>query len=353
MASVLKIIGLLITIIVSTIIFEIATGFNFHYLINKKKYKSDNLDLDLSYYSNDCKLLIKNKIIKGMNIAKKSKIVICCLARNIEKNFELLIKRLQKTASNFSDYRIIFFENDSTDNTRKLINNFSKYNKKVILLDCCNFEGNCNCNLKNMSINKDIVGTFENERINKMALYRNQYLNYVKNNLADFDYMMVIDSDLNGPYSNYGLFHSLSFNDWDIIISSIKAPLFGSFGLFTIIYDSLAYEDYNNELENIKERSNLIKEFKKWYLMNFKSYKSSRKCELLKVKSGFNGLAIYKVKSVLKSKYHGGRCEHTSFHYDMYKKGYNKVYLNPLLDGITGYQGPIGNGLRSFTSLFS
>ena len=58
-----------------------------------------------------------------------------------------------------------------------------------------------------------------------------------KKNLSFYDYMMVYDTDMEGCYSNDGLIHSISYNNWDMIASSIRCPLFGTFGLCTIIYD--------------------------------------------------------------------------------------------------------------------
>ena len=49
-------------------------------------------------------------------------------------------------------------------------------------------------------------------------------------------YDMVYDTDMEGCYSNDGLMHSISYNNWDMIASSIKSPLFGTFGLYTICF---------------------------------------------------------------------------------------------------------------------
>ena len=83
-----------------------------------------------------------------------------------------------------------------------------------------------------------------------------------------------------------------------------------------------------------------------WYGLTPPSFKST-------VKSAFNGLAIYKVKSVLNSSYKIATCEHIGLHVDMIKNGKDKLYINPFFTGYSGYQGQIGSGLRSITSIFS
>ena len=157
------------------IVFELCTGFNFHKLFNKKLYECTDLSINTSDCNNNCKLVIKHRILEGKLKASKSKVVICGLARNIEKLFNILKERLEKTGSYFLDYKIVLFENNSNDNTRNLLKKWSNDNKNVILLECCSL-GNCGCHLKKLAIDKNKIGMFETERMRKMALYRNKYL---------------------------------------------------------------------------------------------------------------------------------------------------------------------------------
>ena len=64
--------------------------------------------------------------------------------------------------------------------------------------------------------------------------------------------------------------------------------------------------------------------------------------DFVRCKSGFNGLAIYTMKSVNDSSYKNSDfyCEHIDLHYDMNKKGYDKVYYNPNMIMFTGQPGP-------------
>jgi FkbM family methyltransferase len=82
-----------------------------------------------------------------------------------------------------------------------------------------------------------------------MALYRQEYLNYLLYNLNHYDYMLVIDFDLDGNVNIDGLFDSLNKSDWGGIFCNGQAPIYGTLGFKTITYDSLANvfveDDYN------------------------------------------------------------------------------------------------------------
>ena len=91
--------------------------------------------------------------------------------KNNEKNINHIKYLFENTGKNFKEYKIIIFDNDSTDNTRSLLKKWSKINKNVILLNCCDIN-NCNCIL---NINLNNYSWSSKERINKMAYFRNKY----------------------------------------------------------------------------------------------------------------------------------------------------------------------------------
>ena len=81
---------------------------------------------------------------------------------------------MHKIKKSFKDYFIIFVESDSSDNSNFLIKNFLKNEKGTLL---------------NKSL-KDI-----NNRVARLAISRNEYLKYIKNNnkLLNFDFLIVLD----------------------------------------------------------------------------------------------------------------------------------------------------------------
>lgn len=304
---------------------ESLTNINYHEKFNPELYK-----LPANYIGWNKDNFIEN-VTKGHNIAKKSKIVICSLARNIEKIFPKTRIRLEHIGEQFNEYKIVLFENDSTDNSRELIKNWSNENKNIILLNCCDL-GNCDCRLKNKTGYQ--YGTFSEERLSKMAVYREQYLKYVQEYLFDYDYMLVVDFDLDGNTNIYGLFDSLSKDNWGAIFSNGKNPVPGTFGFGTIIYDPMATlfinEDYGIEKYDINKI--LIK----FLQMQYYSYNN----HFLEVKSSFNGYGLYKIKSILGCSYIGNNnaCEHINLHKCLFDKQ-NKLYINYFWEGFFNSQG--------------
>ena len=269
-------------------------------------------------------------------LQKNSRIVICGLCRNIKDRLVKNIPKFENTGKLFKDYRVVIFENDSEDGTRELIKDWSQKNNKVVLLNCCNMNS-CECRLNEREMYN--IGIFSTERMKKMAFFRNQYLNYVKNNCSDFDYMLVVDMDMEGSYSNQGLFNCLSY-DFDMMCINGKIPIPSTLGMAVLTYDALAFEK-----DNLKIKNNIGDSIYKYIQMNKLVYDKNNP---IKIVSGFNGMAIYNIKSILNSQYDSkDNCEHIDFHKNMIENGYDKIFINPIWKGYFGFQGS-RNSISSF-----
>ena len=102
------------------------------------------------------------------------KVVFCIPVRNESSNLKSLFKTLDKLNLKFEDYFIIFVESDSSDNSSDLIKKYLERRKGVL-------------------INKNLKG-IEN-RVMRLAISRNEYLNFIKNDqsLKTYDLMIVLD----------------------------------------------------------------------------------------------------------------------------------------------------------------
>ena len=102
------------------------------------------------------------------------KVVFCIPVRNESSNLKSLFKTLDKLNLKFEDYFIIFVESDSSDNSSDLIKKYLERRKGVL-------------------INKNLQG-IEN-RVMRLAISRNEYLNFIKNDqsLKTYDLMIVLD----------------------------------------------------------------------------------------------------------------------------------------------------------------
>ena len=139
-------------------------------ILNNKKnmYLSDFTPL---VYSTN---IDKNIYNIGASYASKQKVVICGLARDIAKNIDRLKVVLERLGSYFLQYKIIIVENDSNDESRPMLLEWSKQNPNVIILGCGVNVKECKLSLKSYS-------SFDAgaNRIGKMAYLRNIYLNYI------------------------------------------------------------------------------------------------------------------------------------------------------------------------------
>ena len=132
------------------------------------------------------------------------KIIICSTIKNEGNNLNKFFKIIDNIILMFEEYFLIFVESDSTDNSKEIIKNYL-FNKKGILLSK-NLEKSLN-------------------RIKKLEISRNEYLNYIKKskNLSLFDYMFVLDADnVNNQLKFKDIENSLNKEDWNAIFPNQK-----------------------------------------------------------------------------------------------------------------------------------
>jgi len=296
---------------------------------------------DINKFPNDkfdCKTVSNcysyNQIIdRGYKKMSESRVVFCGLCYNISSKVDNLIKRVEYTGSKFKDYSMVIFENDSTDNTRFLLKEWSKMNSKVYLVPC---DEDIDCKLKRKRAIYN--GPLSKNRMKTMSEYRNRLLNYILAYYHDYDYIIMFDLDIKGPWMIDGFAHSFGINkDWDGLFAygltstllTVSKPIY---------YDSLAYVDYNTDYYNGK----MTDAFKVAYkLSNLKDK------DLIPVNSAFAGIGIYRMSIFTKDKEirytpldNNYICEHVILHNNMRIKGYNKLYINPYLVVLVGAQGP-------------
>ena len=308
----------------------------YHQLINKELYETPILSSKQVKAPKTQKYL--DQVNSGYKNAKNKKIIIASLCRNVKKSIEPTRTRLEKIGKAFGDYRIILFENDSADGTRKGLIRWTKENNRVILLDCCEF-GPCDCKLKyKHGYDFGIVST---SRMEKMAFYRNQYLDYTKKYFGDFDYLCVYDFDLEGGIYLDGLISNFDPKlEWDMVCATglMGFPSLGPPKNFNGIYDGLSYVGLNQDFydKDISLSNQVL-------LMNKLCRKNIGE-DLIQIKSGFNGMAIYKINSIKDLNYDfKTHCEHIDLHKNMFEKGFNKIFLSPNMVLYTVQQGPNTN----------
>jgi len=255
------------------------------------------------------------------------------------------VKRLEFYGGLFADYRIVLFENDSSDRTRECAKQWSNTNKKVNLIEC---EGIEDCKYKSREQYGN--GILSHERINRMKWAREQYLNVVKTKYNEYDYMMVYDFDLDGNMCIDGLFETLAFPEWDAVFCNGRNPVPGTFGLKTFVYDGSPFVECDEPFKyNIMTggKMDLVNGYLNMLRIAIKVDNSKK--YFIKVNSAFNGVGIYKINaSLLNASYVNGPsflCEHTILHYTM---NTNRMYISKNWIGYFPLQGPKGNQIVNF-----
>lgn len=245
------------------------------------------------------------RISEGLQIARGLNLIIVGVVRDSEHSLNRNLKCIDHIGSYFKTYQGFFYENDSQDNSKKILENFA-LGGHIILKT----EKRGTRKLSDMSL----------ERRKNMAEARNQYVSYLSNLIEQrLLYVLIVDLDVVGGYSYVGLLNSLSY----LKDSSYKYKLkddtvIGSNSIYyndsniRLYYDTWAYLDKNNRSEEDKN------------LMVFHRGQSP-----FEVDSCFGGMALYPF-SVFQHNiwYQDWHCDHVTFNTQLKDLGY-KILLNP------------------------
>ena len=253
-----------------------------------------------------CEGYSTSEIEKGKEYLKTKKVSFCGLIRDGEERLPHVISKVEKIAKYFKDWEVLIVENDSKDNTRRMLLDWSNKTKKVSVLGCGGINlPECKLNMK-PTIEHDI----SDYRITKMATLRNIYLDELRKR-DDIDLVIVWDFDLISEIDEKGLFETayklstnneinavcangiikhdaLPFMTGETIKKEIGVPLY-------FYYDTYAYREIGDKMDLLKNKG----------FYDF-IYSNPDKCDdnkIKKVRTCFGGFTIYKKDALLKSKY--------------------------------------------------
>jgi hypothetical protein len=262
------------------------------------------------------------QVYQGLEKASQSKIILVGLARDNEERISKNIENMVKIGKHFDDYRIVIFENDSSDNTREIIEQKSHENSKIELIECQDIP---QCKFGTLPAYGK--GLFSKGRIVKMSEYRNMYMTYIYNKYKNWDYLFICDMDMEGVFFKNGFFHALNLTkEYSAVFSNGMMSVPGLIILSP--YDGMAYST-----EHMKENKAAITKF----FHQLKTCKYSSKP--IEVHSAFNGGGIYRLSDVYPSMYNADySCEHNSLHYAMREKG-KRLCIDPYFMVYAGMQG--------------
>jgi len=235
-------------------------------------------------------------------------VVFAGTCKNVESYLKKSLENVEECGKLFKSFILIIYENDSIDNTRKLLNEYKKFNYHYI------FEDNI----------------IEKRRTMRLANGRNKILDKIKE-IGNFDYLIMLDLD---DVTNSGIFINtiktcFDYDDWDVLTANQKKKYYDLWALRKpgyIDYDVHGELARNDPLENKDIIYNKI---------NHSKFENG----LIEVDSAFGGIAIYKISSIKNCKYVGDyksnnrypddseQCEHVQFNKCIKDNG-GKIYIN-------------------------
>ena len=254
-------------------------------------------------------------------------IIICGIVRDCARGIRRNRPVIDKLCSMVKDAKVVLFENDSKDETKALLAQWTNECKNVYA-QCEDFN---TITIPTAKESKGVNPSFSAKRINKMAYYRNQYLHFIKERKWSADFVIVIDMDLMRIDIN-GILNSLSIADvWDMVAAN--GVIYSPSALFRRRYnDTYALVEIGEE--NVPQTEESIKE------KQYKWASLKKGSQLVPVYSAFGGLAIYRFDGIKDCTYEvlknndprvEVRCEHFAICKQMHERGYNRMFINPAM----------------------
>lgn len=259
---------------------------------------------------------------QGIEVMKNASVSICSIVRDCERNLIKNRDRIEQLRLLFQNSEVIVFENDSKDNTRQELLDWQDNSSGVHVFYADYGSVTIPTN------NKDNGNKyFSISRIEKMAAFRNKYINYL--NSSDFkrDFVIVIDLDISN-FDLDGVVHSFGMsNYWDSISANgtsiskkFKAQYHDSYAL--IESGKINEAQTEQSIYFNRERFSFLKPG----------------LPLFQVDSAYGGIAIYKWTALQKINYSylpnsdsqvGSKSEHVALHLKMKENGFHRIFINP------------------------
>lgn len=256
----------------------------------------------------------------------EASVIICGIVRNAARGLRHNMSVMAKLSKVFSGFRMILFENDSIDGTKKVLRHWqSVLGDKLIVVS--EDGGHRNPIPKS----GEVAGNpfYSARRISRMAELRNQYVQYIEDHGLEADYLMVIDLDV----ANISLQGIMSSFEMDVEWDAVTANGYSLSPKFKRRYhDSYALVEYGDET-NPQTEEKILRLSEKYASI-------CRADRPIRVFSAFGGIAIYRFEAINGLHYSAipnadsqveVRCEHFSIYSQMAERGYDKVYINPAM----------------------
>jgi len=254
-----------------------------------------------------------------------STVVIAGLIRNQAGHMQFIVEQLLQMAAQFLKVDILIVENDSVDNTRDLLLSWAETDKRIHILGCG--VNSLECSL-NFSVTQG-HSIWDRDRIKKMAFLRNIYMDYIRQNFANYQYLLVWDVDLfgylyiDGVWNTFGHFYEAGKHPLGRPIDGVCVSS------YYINWDYGGWT-YHDPFAHIEEGQVFLPGVHENHIRSKMRDVLKRGADLWPVQSCFGGFAVYRMESVVNRLYNytvdlnsTNLCEHVYFN-----KGL-RIFTNP------------------------
>lgn len=252
----------------------------------------------------------KEHVEYGRVEARRQKLAIVGICRNAMPHLRNTLALVDELAGLWRDCSLYVYENDSTDETARVLDDFAIRQWVTVEHDTLGGE--------------DSRG-FEPERTVRLAKCRTRCQDWVRRHAADASYVMVLDADPHGGFSVDGVLNSLG---WfcQMLGESFHRREPGAMASHSLFareeqggFGIAAYDAWAARLNFWEDRRD-----HGWFHMFMPPVGS----DPIPMNSAFGGLCLYRREAYLAGVYEGGDCEHVLHHKEMQKAGY-QLFLNP------------------------
>ena len=263
------------------------------------------------------------------------KVILCGCTRNSGNYIYNHLLSLVRLGQYFTEYAIIVYENDSTDDTLQQLKKFKEINHNFYYISETNVANDIKNNIR--------------KRVQIIARGRNMLLNEINERFNDYDLMIM--TDLDNVLNNFDTsciddVFKYDINSWDVLTANCLNRYYDIWALRISlnVWDPLIHEPiwtkemkknmnydcwdinspFGNKVAHIKMCQALI----------------PRNYPLIESDSSFGGMGIYKISKIKNCRYDGihyingnavgEQCEHVSFHTGIKKNG-GKIFICPSL----------------------
>jgi hypothetical protein len=227
-------------------------------------------------------------VAHGREVASRSSVAFVFLARNAMPWLPRTLERLEQTASCFRSWSAFAMENDSVDDTKAVLAEWSDGQQRHVSL---NINGRPHLNY-----------TIDPVRTHALAEYRAACQTFVRNG-EPVDYVAVLDSDPWGGWSVDGLMTSVAHmeaGDWWGLGSYSWCEMRAGGEIIPAHYDGFAFRWFGWQHRTPLDWFHLMR--------------PPIGAPPVPVNSAFGQLALYRADAYLRGVYTGETCEHCTLH---------------------------------------